>query len=221
MKTKNIPLCLFSAIALASCQSTDTALRHGIDQGELASELSKPNIRFSKVRVDCKIVTGAKTESLAPITIRRGRSATTSMTEEGFFPTAFEFPDVKKVTEANIVPVTPANPTTFNSDNFGWTLKLGAEAQDGFIMLRGTLSDRQMGAKIQAGGKPFEPITTQASTALGRDVAVTLTDNRAGQPAVIDRKFPILIAANNGGSYRIFLDERKTSYAEFTCRVID
>lgn len=220
MKITCIPLCLASAFAFASCVSTDTALQPGIDHGELASELSKPKVRFSKVRIVCKIITGDKTESLSPVLLRRGRSASSSLTSEGIYPTAFEFPEVKDG-NGDSFPITPANPTAFESDQFGWNLKLKADTRDGFIMLSGTLNERRMGTKIRAAGAPFEPITTQATNALGRKVAVTLTDNRAEQPTIINKEIPILIAASNGGNYRVFLDEEKTTYAEFSCQVID
>ncbi len=88
-------------------------------------------------------------------------------------------------------------------------------------MLQGTLTERRMGSRIRSAGLPFEPITTQASDALGRDVAVTLTENRAERPAVISKEFPILIATQASGSpYRVYLDDDHESYAEFSCEIV-
>jgi len=220
MKTKSIPLLLIPVIALASCQTTQTA-SIGTDHEELASAYAAPEVRFSKVRVTCKIVSEDTTKALPPIVIRRGHSKSSSVSTEGIYPTDFEFPKVVKVGEQNAFPVTPANPTAFDVDNFGWKMDLRADARESFIMLRGTLTEHRMGDKIRSGGVPFQPITTKASDALGRDVEVILTDNRAERPTKVTEEFPIFIASQPGETSRVYLDEKRTTYAEFTCQIID
>ena len=214
------PLWLVISAVFVSCQSGQFPML-GVDQEELASALSKPKASFSRVRVTCRIVSGDRTETLPAVVIRRGRSASSSLTSEEVYPTQFDFPEIGAQKLGDTFPITPANPTAFKAGKFGWTLNLEAEARESFITLQGKLTERRAGSGIRSAGLPFEPITTQASDALGRDVTVTLTDNRAERPAVISKVFPILIAAQPAGSpYRVYLDDGHASYAEFSCEII-
>ena len=212
---------LVSSAVCVSCQPSHST-KIGVDQEALASAFARPDVRFSRVRVTCRIVTGEKIETLPAVVIRRGRSGSASLTSEEQYPTQFDFPQIGEQKKGETFPITPAKPTAFEAGKFGWTLELGVEARESFIMLQGTLTERRLGYRVRSTGLPFQPITTQASDALGRDVAVTLTDNHADRPAVISKSFPILIAAQPAGSpYRVYLDENHQSYAEIGCEVVD
>ena len=50
---------------------------------------------------------------------------------------------------------------------------------------------------------------------------MTLSENRAERPAIVSQEYPILIAAQPGESYRIYLDDTHEDYAEFRCEVLD
>ena len=220
MRILAIPLVLIPAIALAACQSKPET-RSGVDQGQLATALAKEKIRFSKAKVGCSVNADGTVKTLPALVLRRGRSATTSLTAEGVYPTHFAFPEIGPAKMGDQFPITPANPTRFEAGEFGWTLELEAGAQQSFIMLRGTLTARQMGTRIRSGGIPFEPITTRARDAIGREVTVILSDNRAARPAVVTLEYPISIAAQPGESYRVYLDDAHEDYAEFRCEIVD
>lgn len=221
MDLKRYPYCLVLSAICVSCQPGQST-KVGVDQEALARAFAEPDVRFSRVRVTCRIVTGDKIETLPAVVIRRGRSGSVSLTSEEKYPTQFEFPQIGEQRPGETFPITPANPIAFETGNFGWTLELGAEARDSFIMLQGTLTERRLGYKVRSTGLPFQPITTQASDALGRDVAVTLTENHAELPTVISKAFPILIATQPAGSpHRVYLGANHQSYAEISCEIVN
>ena len=227
MKPSPIIILPILSIALASCQSNETRL-NGTTHDDLASAYAKPAIHFSKVKVSCRIVSGETVETMPATILKRGKAGSASLTtSEEIYPTQFNFPEIPEseafgaVGQTNSFPITPANPTAFDVTKLGWALDLQADPRMSFIQLRGKLTERRLGDKISSAGLPFRPITAGARDALGREVAVVLTENRAERPTIVTEEIPILIAAQPGESYRVYLDESRSSYAEFTCEIID
>ena len=209
-------------IALASCSTGEMPSYYSTYE-DLSGAYAKPTAKFSKVEVACAVLSDQGLQKLPAVTLSRGRSGGTRVMKELIYPTSYEYPEIPSGDEfgadstLNSYPITPANPTSFDVTNVGWTLDLRARPQGSFIMIEGTLTRKKAGPQLRAAGIPFQPIAVLASDALGRKVPVILTENRAEQPTIITTDYPVRIAATPGGEYTLSLGSGQT--ATFTVNV--
>jgi general secretion pathway protein D len=123
-----------------------------------------------------------------------GQSATIEIIREFIYPTEYDPPELPNQVGGGLgggglgaggggglgFPVTPANPTSFETKNTGVTLEVEAQidSNDSIIELRFTPTIVEFEGFINYGS----PITAPATDALGNPVQIVITENRIEMP---------------------------------------